>query len=356
MSASAPAPPKTSLVFRHGQRTSHHNLKLATEPTPTIAAHQVLVKIRAVALNYRDVGIANSTYPFPIKDDVVPCSDGAGEIVQVGSAVEGFHVGDRIIANFDVNHFYGPQPDYLHRLGGPIDGVLREYVALPAAALVKFPADCKLSFPQMASLVGTGTTVWNALYGNMPLKPGHTVLFQGTGGVSITGLMFAKAAGATTILTSSSDEKLRTVQTKFGGADHTINYKTTPDWAAEVLKITDGRGVDFILENGGSGTIKQSLDAITPGGVIAVIGFLAKAAQADMPDVATLALVKQCVVRGIAVGSKQLLEDLVRFVVSKDLQPPVDKTFGFAYDDVLAAFDYVKQGNHVGKVCIELDN
>uniref|UniRef100_K3WQT6 Enoyl reductase (ER) domain-containing protein n=1 Tax=Globisporangium ultimum (strain ATCC 200006 / CBS 805.95 / DAOM BR144) TaxID=431595 RepID=K3WQT6_GLOUD len=333
----ASTPPKTSLVFRHGQRTSHHNLKLATEPTPTIDAHQVLVKIRAVALNYRDIGIANSTYPFPIKDDVVP-----------------FHVGDRVIANFDVNHFYGPQPDYLHRLGGPIDGVLREYVALPATAL--FPADCKLSFPQMASLVCTGTTVWNALYGNMPLKPGHTVLFQGTGGVSITGLMFAKAAGATTILTSSSDEKLRMVQTKFGGADHTINYKTTPDWAAEVLKITDGRGVDFILENGGSGTIKQSIDAITPGGVIAVIGFLAQAAQEDMPDVATLALVKQCVVRGIAVGSKQLLEDLVRFVVNKDLQPPVDKTFGFGYDDVLAAFDYVKQGNHVGKVCIELGN
>lgn len=344
----------SNLTFRHTERTSHHNLKLASEPIPTIDKHEVLVKIRGVALNYRDISISDSTYPFPVKDDVVPCSDGAGIVVQVGSAVEGFQVGDRVIANFDVKHYYGPQPDWLHGHGGPIDGVLRQYMALPGDALTKFPADCKLSFVQMASLVCTGTTAWNALYGNMPLKPGQTVLFQGTGGVSITGLILAKAAGATTIITSSSDEKLKLVQAKFG-VDHVINYKTTPDWAAEVNKITDGRGVDYIFENGGSGTIKQSIASCTRGGIISVIGFLSQARQEDMPDVAGLALAKGCIIRGIQVGSKELLGQLVRFVTSKNLEPPVEKTFGFSYDQVIAAFDYLKQGNHIGKVCIEVE-
>ncbi|GAB9463758.1 Zinc-type alcohol dehydrogenase protein [Globisporangium polare] len=344
----------TNTVFRHSERTSHHNLTVSTEPMPTIAAHQVLVQIKSVALNYRDIAIADSSYPFPVKDDVVPCSDGAGVVVQVGSDVEGLSVGDRVIANFDVKHMYGPQPDWLHGHGGPIDGVLRQYMAVPGDALTKIPRESTLSFTQMAALVCTGTTSWNALYGNVPLKPGQTVLFLGTGGVSITGLLLAKAAGATTIITSSSDEKLALVQAKFG-ADHVINYAKTPDWAAEVNKITRGRGADFVFENGGAGTIEQSIDACARGGIIAVIGFLAQIQQQDMPDVAGLALAKGCVVRGIQVGSKQLLGDLVRFVTSKNLQPPVEKVFGFTREEVVAAFDYLKSGGHIGKVCIQVD-
>jgi NADPH:quinone reductase-like Zn-dependent oxidoreductase len=144
------------------------------------------------------------------------------------------------------------------------------------------------------------------------------------------------------------------VQKKYG-ADYTINYKTQPNWAAEANKLTGGEGVDFILENGGSGTIKQSIDCIKMGGIIAVIGFLSAAKQEDMPDVAGLALSKGCIVRGITVGSKQLLEELVRFVVSKELQPPVEKTFGFSMEEVSAAYDYMQGGTHIGKICIIID-
>lgn len=167
-------------------------------------------------------------------------------------------------------------------------------------------------------------------------------------------MILAKAAGATVIVTSSSDEKLEFVRAKYG-ADHTINYKKTPDWAEEALKITGGRGVDFILENGGSGTIAQSIKAVAYGGIISVIGFLAPAKQEDMPDVASLALSKGAVVRGVMVGSKQLLEEAVRFVAERGLRLPVEKEFGFSREEVVAAYEYLVSGQHIGKVCIKVD-
>ncbi|RDW57284.1 hypothetical protein BP5796_12734 [Coleophoma crateriformis] len=341
-------------VFRLQSRGSHHNIKQHSEPIPTIDSHEVLLKIRGLALNYRDLAVANGTYPFPVKAQVIPCSDAAGEIVQVGSQVSGLKVGDRVVASFDGTNLYGPQKDWDHAYGGPVDGFLRQFAALPATSTTKVPDEAKLSFMQMAALVCTGVTAWNAFYGNIPLKPGQTVLFQGTGGISATGLLLAKAAGARTIITSSSDDKLALVQEKYG-ADHVINYKTTPDWAAEAMCLTGGEGVDYILENGGSGTIKQSIDCIKMGGSIAVIGFLSAAKQEDMPDVAGLALAKGCIVRGITVGSKQLLEELVRFVVNRELQPPVENTFGFDAEGIRAAFDHIQSGGHIGKICISVD-
>jgi len=177
---------------------------------------------------------------------------------------------------------------------------------------------------------------------------------KGTGGVSITGLILAKAAGAKTIITSSSDEKLAQVQKTYG-ADHTINYKTTPNWSQEVLKITNNEGAHYVLENGGAGTIAQSIDAVAYGGNIAVIGFLASCPQEKMPDVAALALSKGAVVRGIMVGSKQQLEDVTRFVTEKNLNVPVEKVFGFSRDEVVKAFEYLVSGQHIGKVCIKVD-
>ncbi|OWZ12333.1 NAD(P)-binding Rossmann-fold containing protein [Phytophthora megakarya] len=351
------------VAFRHGERTSHHNLRVVSEPKPTITPNEVLVQIRGVALNFRDVAVADSTYPFPVKDSVVPCSDGAGVVVEVGSAVGDFKLGDKVITNFDVTNLYGPQLDWVHSLGGALDGVLRQYVALPAHVLTKMPEDSSLSFVQMASLVCTGVTAWNALYGNLPLKPGQTVLFLGTGGVSITGLQLAKAAGATTIITSSSDEKLKFVQEHFG-PDHVINYRKTPDWAVEVNRLTNGHvnrltnghGADFVIENGGSGTIKSSIQACARGGIVAVIGFLSQAKQEDMPDVASLALAQGCIVRGIVVGSQQLLRELVNFVTAKKIQPYVHKTFSFERQSVLEAFDYLKSGRHIGKIGIVIED
>jgi len=229
--------------------------------------------------------------------------------------------------------------------------MLRQYIALPSTAIVKIPSTTTLSWGQLAALVCTGTTAWNALYGNVPLKPGQTVLAQGTGGVSMVGLAIAKAAGAITIVTSSSDEKLKLAREKYG-VDYCINYKTTPDWAAEAKKITSGHGVEFILENGGSGTIAQSIACIARGGIISVIGFLSQAKE--MPDVAALVLDKGCVVRGINVGAKQLTEDMVALVCGKNLAIPVEKTFGFGLEEVVEAYKYLESGGHVGKVCIQI--
>jgi len=344
----------SGVVYRLKAFTSIQDLKRYEEPIPNIDRHEVLINIKAVSLNYRDIAIANGTYPFSVKDRVVPCSDGAGEIVAVGDSVVDLKVGDLVVGVFNITHLYGPQLTFGHALGGTIDGVLREYVVLPEQSVTKIPRNTSLSFPQMASLVCTGVTAWNALFGYHPLRPGQIVLFQGTGGVSMSGLVLAKAAGAVTIVTSSSDSKLEFVKQKYG-ADYVINYKKTPHWAKEALEITKGRGVDLVFDNGGSGTIGQSLECIAWGGTVAVIGFLSPADKTNMPDVAALALSKGCVVRGVLVGSKQLLEELVTFVVNKDIRIPVDKVFGFTEEEVLDAFGYLGKGGHIGKVCISLE-
>jgi NADPH:quinone reductase-like Zn-dependent oxidoreductase len=173
----------------------------------------------------------------------------------------------------------------------------------------------------------------------------------GTGGVSITGVQLAKAAGAVTIVTSSSEEKLKFVKETFG-VDHVINYRTTPDWADEALRLTNGEGVDYIVEIGGAGTIEQSVKAIAPGGMIGVVGYLANVKQEDMPNVALLSLIKGCAVRGVLIGSHELTSELVQFVARKNIKPYINKTFGFAPDEVKAAFDYLASGSHIGKVGI----
>ncbi|KAL0931247.1 zinc-containing alcohol [Colletotrichum truncatum] len=344
----------TQQVFRLPQRSSIHDLRQDTEPVPEPSSYEVLIRIRSVALNFRDFAVAIGKYPFPVKDNVIPCSDISGDVVKVGNQVDGFSEGDKVIAAFDLNTLYGVIKDSPRTLGGNIDGALRQFIVLPSSALVKVPSDAHhLSYAQLSALVCAGSTAWNSLYGNVPLKPGQTVLFLGTGGVSITGLILAKAAGATTIITSSSDSKLKYVQDTYG-ADFVINYKTTPDWSKEVLKITKGQGADYIFENGGAGTIAQSINAVAYGGSVAVIGFLASCPQDQMPDVAALAMSKGAVVRGIMVGSRQQLEEVTRYVVTRGLQVPVEKEFGFGRDEVIAAFEYLSSGTHIGKVCINI--
>ncbi|KAL4801064.1 NAD(P)-binding protein [Aspergillus venezuelensis] len=338
-------------VIRLTERTSIKNLKLHTEEIPEPAKHEVLIKVHAVSLNYRDIAIATSQYPFPVKDNVIPCSDAAGIIVAVGEGVKGLAPGDKVIGTFDPTNLYGPQEDWLNGQGGPVDGVLREYITIPGVAAVKLPSDSPQTFSEWSTLVVTGVTAWNALYGNVPLRPGQVVLALGTGGVSITGLLLAKAAGAITIITSSSDTKLAAVQSKYG-FDHTINYKTHPNWSKEVLRLTSGQGADYVLENGGAGTIAESLNSIRMGGNVSVIGFLAQAKE--MPDVAALALGRGAVVRGVTVGSTQLLREVVRFVAAKGIRLPVDREFGFNLEGVVAGLEFMASGGHVGKVCVRV--
>ncbi|KAF2665134.1 NAD-P-binding protein [Microthyrium microscopicum] len=341
----------TQTVFRITLKDGIDGIQAFNEPIPKAGQYEVLIKIRSVALNYRDIAIANSTYPLPTKDQVIPTSDMAGEILEVGEHVDGFSVGDWVIPPVTADYLYGPFKEGVDAYGSVADGMLREYVVLPAHILVKVPKS-NINFNQWASVVGTGSTIWNAYYGNTPLKPGDTILLQGTGGVSITGLVVAKAAGAKTIITSSSDEKLE--YAKSLGADYTINYKTHPDWAAEVLRITDGRGVDHVIENGGLGTVEQSLECVKESGIISLIGFLSNEGKSQ-PDMLMPALIKAVMLRGIRAGSKQQLEELVRFIGKHNLSMPVDKTFGYHREDIVAAFKYVAAGKHIGKVCISLN-
>lgn len=166
-------------ALRLTARNSWKNLQEFQEPRPTAGKHEILIKVRSVALNYRDIAISTSKYPFPVKDQVVPGSDAAGDVVEVGEGVVAFAPGDKVVAAFDPATLYGPMKSWNTGLGGPVDGVLREYIALPAQSMVKIPESSTLSYAQWASVVCTGVTAWNALYGNLPLKPGQSVLFQG---------------------------------------------------------------------------------------------------------------------------------------------------------------------------------
>jgi NADPH:quinone reductase-like Zn-dependent oxidoreductase len=205
------------------------------EPLAEIDKHEVSVRIKAVALNYRDVAICNGSYPFGFKSSLVTCSDACGEVVQVGSQVKELQVGDRVISLFVQDLLYGDVKNRDTSLGGAVDGVLQDYRIFAETSVVKIPKKSTMTDSEAASLVYAGTTAWNALYGLSPLKPGQTVLAEGTGGVSIIALRIAKAAGATTIVTSSSDEKLEFVKNNYG-ADYAIIYRTYPDWEQKVLE------------------------------------------------------------------------------------------------------------------------
>jgi NADPH:quinone reductase-like Zn-dependent oxidoreductase len=347
--------PKQHLVFRlpEGTISAHKQLVAKLEPLADIGQHEVLVKIKAVALNYRDIAICNGTYPLPFKPSLVPRSDACGEIVQVGSQVKSLQVGDRVIGLFIQGQLYGSSQNRNSSLGGTLDGVLQEYRIFDENGVAKIPKKSTMTDSEAASLVCAGTTAWNALYGLVPLKPGQSVLIQGTGGVSMIALQIAKAAGAVTIVTSSSDEKLQYVKSKYG-ADYTINYRTSSDWEKKALEYTDGIGVDYVIENGGIGTIQKSIESLAHGGHVSIIGILSSLPREQYPNVALLEMSKSAVIRGIYVGSKQLVEELVRFYVTNDLHVGVDKEFKFTEAGVSDAYDYLISQKHIGKVCITL--
>ncbi|KAL4899927.1 hypothetical protein BDW74DRAFT_183247 [Aspergillus multicolor] len=340
-------------VFRLPKHTSPSDLKQCSEEIPKPAKHEVLIKIRSVSLNARDLQISKDTYPMPVSDNVIPCSDGAGDIVDVGDGVMEFRKGDRVVINFNIKHLYGTAKGFEGQQGGFIDGVLAQYVVRPADCVVKVPKSARQSYAELASLVCTGVTAWNGLFGCVQLKPGQTVLVQGTGGISLTALVLAKAAGATTIITSSSNDKLKDVQKKFG-PDYTINYKEYPEWGSRALELIGEQGVDHVLEIGGVGTIEQSIKALAYGGHVSVIGYLADVDPSKMPNVLQLALTKAAVVRGILIGPKCMLEDVVTFADRAKLKLPVEKEFGFSRDEVLSAYQELEKGA-LGKVCIRVE-
>ncbi|HEX4112687.1 MAG TPA: NAD(P)-dependent alcohol dehydrogenase [Stellaceae bacterium] len=315
-------------------------------PQPKPGPRQVLVKVAACSLNYRDLAIASGNYRAPTKENVIPLSDGAGEVAEIGPGVTHFKVGDKVAGNF-TQRWYGGQPapeNGNYALGGTADGMLAEYVVLEEQGTVTLPAN--LSVQEGATLPCAGVTAWHAVVEHGWTKAGNTVLVQGTGGVSIFALQFARALGAEVIATSSSDEKL--AQAKKLGASHGINYKTNPEWDKAAVEFSHG-GVDQVIEVGGAGTWQRSLGAIKPGGKVSMIGVLTGAAGDSNP---MLILAKRANVQGISVGSTQMFEAMNRAIAANNIKPVIDKVFPFAY--AKAAFQHLQSQKHVGKVVISL--
>ncbi|RYZ36532.1 MAG: NAD(P)-dependent alcohol dehydrogenase [Myxococcaceae bacterium] len=316
------------------------------KPQPQPGPGQALVRIHAVSLNYRDLIIAKGTYPGT-KPPIIPVSDGAGEVVAVGPGVTRVKAGDRVAPTFFQVWTDGERtPEKVaHALGGGVPGVLAEYVCLDAEGLALLPD--WLSYEEGATLPCAAVTAWNALVPQGGLKAGQTVLAQGTGGVSIFALQFARILGARVILTSSSDDKLAKAQRL--GADGLVNYKKSPDWAQEVLALTDGRGVDHVLEVGGAATLPLSVKATREGGHIALIGLLTGAP--GKPDNAVTGH-KQLRVVSTYVGSREMFEDMLRAMAPQKTKPVIDRVFPF--EQAREALRYMESGGHFGKIVISV--
>ncbi|KAK0460396.1 uncharacterized protein EV420DRAFT_1532066 [Desarmillaria tabescens] len=343
--------PTTARSYYFPKLGSYKNLTLQTTPIPVLKSTYVLVKVHAVSLQYRDLMIASNRYHGGIPENLVPCSDMAGEVVAVGSDVTRWEVGDRVCANFATEHLDGEVNAETSKsaLGGGQHGVLTDYKAFPDYCLVKIPEH--LSFEEASTLPCAALTAYNALLGPKPVKAGDTVLVLGTGGVSTFGLQFAVASGANVIATSSTDAKLDIA--KKLGATYTINYNATPDWDKEVLKLTGGRGVDHILEVGGPGTFEKSMAAVRYTGCIHIIGAVAQPTT-PLTSVVGPCIGKAIILRGIRVGSVAQFESMNRLLRARPepTRPVIDRVFTF--EEAVDAYAYLESQKHVGKVVIRV--
>ena len=324
------------------------NLKLVERPDPSPGPGQVLVKMRAASLNFRDLltvrGHYNPRQPLPL----IPCSDGVGEVVEVGAGVESLSAGDTVATVFAQGWLEGA-PDRQKMkttLGGPLDGTLCGLMCLDARGVVPVPAH--LSDEEGATLTCAGVTAWSATVEHGGLRPGQTVLIQGTGGVSIFALQFAKLLGARAIVTSSSDAKLERARAL--GADVCINYVENPQWGRAAAKAAGGDGVDLVVEVGGAGTMGQSLKAVKPGGRISLIGVLA----GGVTKLNVIPILMQAIrVQGILVGSRQTFLEMNSAISDHKLKPVVDRVFSF--EEAPEALAWMAEGRHFGKISLRFD-
>jgi NADPH:quinone reductase-like Zn-dependent oxidoreductase len=323
------------------------SLTLAERDEPTPQTNEVKVKFHAVSLNYRDLMMVKGGYNPKLKKPLVPFSDGAGEVVEIGEAVTKFKVGDRVTPIFMQGWHDGAIDAAKSKtaLGGNLDGCLREFGTFDEHGLVCIPEH--FSYEEAATLPCAAVTAFHALYESGGIKPDDTILLQGTGGVSIFALQLASVLGCRIIITSSSDEKLE--RAKELGATDFINYKTTEDWDQKVLELTEKRGVDTVVEVGGAGTMQRSVNAVKTGGNIAVIGILSGKGDFNPTSI----LMKSVRMQGIYVGSRQMFEDMNRvFCQHTHLKPVIDKTFEFG--EVKDALKYMESGSHFGKIVVKI--
>jgi NADPH:quinone reductase-like Zn-dependent oxidoreductase len=324
-------------------------LRLVEKPVPSPGERDVLVRIRAVSLNYRDLLTVKGGYGSRQKLPLIPLSDGAGVVEAVGSGVTQFKAGDKVIGSFFENWIGGrPTREKLSgALGGSADGVLCEYRVFRQEALILSPPH--LSFEEAATLPCAGLTAWGAVVGAGATKPGDVVLTQGTGGVSLFALQFAAMCGARIIATSSSDAKIEKLKNL--GADKTVNYVSVPEWGKLAREMTAGNGVDLVVEVGGVGTLNESIRATRIGGTIALIGVLA----GPSPGASRLPLIvmQQQRIQGVTVGPVEDLQAMANAMAAVKLRPVIDRVF--AFEDCKEAFAYMAEGKHFGKIAIAIE-
>jgi NADPH:quinone reductase-like Zn-dependent oxidoreductase len=321
------------------------NLKLVEEEPRQPKRGEVLVRIRASSLNAHDHMVALGH--IPCADGRVPMTDGAGEVVAVGDDVDEFRVGDNVVSTFWMHWLSGDMTSATKRdiPGESVDGYASEYACMPAHAFTKAPAG--YTHDEAATLTCAGVTAWRALVVCGRVKPGDTVLTLGTGGLSMFALQFAKAAGARVIATSSSEAKLKKLEGL--GADAVINYKAVPDWGKKAKELTDGRGVDHVIEVGGPATFAQSIAACRTGGHIAIVGLLTGiTAEVSIPALFS----NQIRLSGVSIGSRADQEDMIRAIDVNRLRPVIDRRFPL--EDIAAAFEYYGSQQHFGKVCLKV--
>ncbi|PIG83540.1 hypothetical protein AARAC_009328 [Aspergillus arachidicola] len=376
--------PTTQKEWRVQGQNGPDSLKFNEQAlVPKLGDKDVLVKFHAASLNYRDIIIPRGLYPFPVKENIVPASDGAGEVVAIGPHVTRFKPGDKVVTLFNQGHIAGSldTETLATGVGGFIDGSLRQYGAFNQEGLVHVPKN--LNWLEASTLSCAAVTAWNGLYGleGRSLKPGDWVITQGTGGVSIFALQVSTAHQEMTALVpktyvnrstrcfhsnrwlvvlrkvrqvfrakviATTSSKAKADKLKQLGADEVINYKETPNWGEKAKELTDGRGVDFVIEVGGANTLAQSIKSVCINGVISVIGFLGGPSE-DQPN-----LFGPWIIRGLVVGSRQQFEDMNRAIEAKDIHPIVDKQL-FSLDQTKDAYQYLWDQKHFGKVVIKID-
>ena len=321
-------------------------LSLVERADPTPGPGQVLLRVKAASLNYRDLLMVQGAYskqPLPL----VPLSDGAGELLACGEGVTRVQVGDRVAGIFAQGWLSGPptKAKLLSTLGGPRDGMLTERIVLDEEGVTPVPSH--LTDEEAATLPCTGVTAWSALVQQGGLKAGDTLLVLGTGGVAVFGIQFAKLLGARVIVASSSDAKLE--RAKALGAHDLINYTATPDWDKAVKNLTGGVGVDHVLELGGAGTFNKSVRAVRVGGAISLIGNVSgSSTEVNLTPI----LIQNIRVQGVIVGSRETFEDMSRAIALHRLRPVVDRVFAFA--DARAAFEHLAGQSHFGKIVVRM--
>ncbi len=322
------------------------SLQVIEQPTPSPAAGEVLVQVRAISLNFRDLMVVKGLYNPKMALPRIPCSDGAGEVVAVGEGVTAWKPGDRVAAIFMQNWLEGALTRAKSRgaLGGDIDGMLAEFVVLRESGLVRMPQH--LSFAEASTLPCAGVTAWNAVAAGS-LKPGSTVLIQGTGGVSIFALQFAHFMGFRVLGISSSNDKLDRAYSL--GLSAGLNYRDNPDWDRWALDQTGGQGVDLVVEVGGPGTLERSLRAIGFGGVVVQIGALTGSSG---PVSIPLILHKWARIQGIYVGSRSHFEQMNEAITQSQLRPVLET---LPWSKVREAFTRMEQGAHFGKLVVTVD-